>query len=65
MSVLESWEAVRGWVMPERRKVEFWVCHGGECYKLEIWFEDILETNGYCLGGGDKLNALLLKVCCV
>ncbi|XP_057753613.1 RNA-dependent RNA polymerase 2 [Arachis stenosperma] len=62
MSVLHTWERVRGWPMPERRKIEFWVPHDGQCYKLEIWFEDILEANGYCLGGGDKLNALLLKL---
>ncbi|KAK7330462.1 hypothetical protein VNO77_24656 [Canavalia gladiata] len=62
MSVLESWEGVRGWVMPQRRKLDFWVWHNGECYKLEILFEDILESHGYCLGEDAKLNALLLKL---
>lgn len=62
MSVLESWEGVRGWVMPERGRVEFWVWQGKECYKLEIMFQDILEANGYFLGDG-KQNALILKVC--
>ncbi|KAL5544244.1 hypothetical protein UlMin_008028 [Ulmus minor] len=61
MSVLESWKGVRGWVMPERRRIEFWVSHRDECYKLEIMFEDILESIGCCLDG-EKVNALLLKL---
>lgn len=61
MSVLESWDGVKAWVMPERRRVEFWVWHENQCYKLEVMFEEILETTGYALGG-EKLNALLLKV---
>ncbi|XP_054806815.1 RNA-dependent RNA polymerase 2 [Prosopis cineraria] len=61
MSVLESWEGVRGWIMPERERAEFWVWQEKECYKLEIIFQDILETNGYFIGEG-KLNALLLKL---
>lgn len=62
---LESWKDVRTWVMPERRRVEFWVrkeADGVWKYKVEIMFEDILESIAYCLGG-EKLNALLLKVC--
>ncbi|KAK7861322.1 rna-dependent rna polymerase 2 [Quercus suber] len=42
MSVLESWEGVRVWVMPERQRVEFWVWQGSECYRLEIMFHDVL-----------------------
>ena len=61
MSVLESWEGVRAWIMPERNRVEFWVWDGEDCYKLEIMFEDILETNGY-FSGKSKLSTLLLKV---
>ncbi|XP_061338622.1 RNA-dependent RNA polymerase 2 [Gastrolobium bilobum] len=61
MSVLESWEGVRGWVMPQRRKLEFWVSHDSHSYKLEIMFEDILEANGYC-SGDSKLNTLILKL---
>lgn len=63
MSVLESWEGVRVWVMPERRKIEFWVLQSEECYKLDVAFEDVLETVGCCLDG-KKVNAVLLKVCC-
>ncbi|GAV63008.1 RdRP domain-containing protein [Cephalotus follicularis] len=59
--VLESWEGVRAWVMPERRKVEFWVWQNEECYKVEVMFEDVLEAVGCCLAG-DTLNALLLKL---
>lgn len=61
MNVLESWEGVRTWIMPERNRVEFWVWLESDCYKLEIRFEDILETVGYCLAGGN-LYAILLKV---
>ncbi|KAJ7956264.1 RNA-dependent RNA polymerase [Quillaja saponaria] len=61
MTVLESWEGARAWIMPERMRVEYWLWQDGECYKLEIMFEDILEAVGCCLGGG-KLNALLLKL---
>lgn len=61
MSVLESWDGVKAWVMPERRRVDFWICHQGETYKLELMFEEILESTGLSFGG-EKLNALLIKV---
>lgn len=61
MSMLESWEGVRAWVMPERKRVEFWVWLRDECYKLEVAFENIMESFG-CRLGGEKVNALLLKV---
>ncbi|CAL9031105.1 unnamed protein product [Prunus brigantina] len=61
MSMLESWEGVRAWVMPERKRVEFWVWLRDECYKLEIAFENIMESFG-CRLGGEKVNALLLKL---
>ncbi|XP_027331701.1 RNA-dependent RNA polymerase 2 [Abrus precatorius] len=62
MRVLETWEGVRGWVMPQSQRLELWVWQSGECYKLEILFEDILESHGYCSGEDNKLNALLLKL---
>ena len=62
MSVLQSWEGVRGWVMPERQRLDFWVTQGDQCFKLEIPFENILECDGYCSDEGSKPNALLLKV---
>lgn len=61
MSVLKSWEGVRSWVIPERNRVEFWLWFEEECYKLEIRFEDVLETTGYCLEG-QILYAILIKV---
>lgn len=59
---LERWSDVRAWVMPERRRVEFWLWQD-QCwkYKVEVQFEDVLECVGCCLGV-DKLNALLIKV---
>ncbi|KAK9278022.1 hypothetical protein L1049_027579 [Liquidambar formosana] len=62
MSVLESWEGVKVYIMPERKRVEFWVSLGKECYKLDIQFEDVWEAFGCCLGGEKQPNALLLKV---
>ncbi|XVF09248.1 hypothetical protein REPUB_Repub07fG0075800 [Reevesia pubescens] len=62
MSVLERWEGVRGWIMPERRRLEFWVWSDGECYKLEVLFDDILETVGCSINGSTARNALLLRV---
>ncbi|KAJ9140349.1 hypothetical protein P3X46_031008 [Hevea brasiliensis] len=61
LCVLESWDGVRGWLMPERRRVEFWVWVNNDCYKMDVRFEDILDAVGCCLGGG-KVNALLLKL---
>lgn len=61
MLVLESWEGVKTLVMPERNRVEFWVDKDGERYKLEVPFDDVLESSACCLGGG-KVNALLLKL---
>ncbi|KAJ0105846.1 hypothetical protein Patl1_17999 [Pistacia atlantica] len=66
LCVLESWEGVRGWLMPERRKLEFWVWQRDKqeceecCYKLEISFEDILETVGCFLDG--EVNGILLQL---
>ncbi|KAG5230124.1 RNA-dependent RNA polymerase [Salix suchowensis] len=62
LCVLEYWEGVRGWVMPERRRIEFWIRVGQEFrYKLVVEFEDILEAVGYPLDG-DKVNAVVLKL---
>lgn len=61
MSVLQSWEGVRGWIMPERNRLDFWVTHNDHCFKLEIPFENMLECDGYC-SDDSKPNALLLKV---
>lgn len=69
MCVVESWEGVRGWLMPDRNRVEFWVLQGEKemedmccSYKVEVLFEDVLETAG-CWSDGEKLNGVLLKVC--
>ncbi|KAF8005973.1 hypothetical protein BT93_K0299 [Corymbia citriodora subsp. variegata] len=64
LCVLECWSRVRVWLMPERRRVEFWVWVGGEeeCYKLEVGFDDVVESVGCRLSGGERLNALLLTV---
>ena len=61
LSVLETWDGVRMWLMLERRRVEFWVWVDKDCYKLEVSFEDILNIIGCCFGG-DTVNAILLKV---
>lgn len=61
MCVLEKWEGVKMRLMPERKRIEFWVKFGGECYKLEVGFDDVFEANGCCLED-KKLNAVLLKL---
>nr|AHL27587.1 RNA-dependent RNA polymerase 4 [Salvia miltiorrhiza] len=63
MGTLESWNGMKLWFMPERKKIHFFVDHGGESYKLEVQFGDVLESRGCCLGGGDmKVDAILLKL---
>ncbi|KAL2515792.1 RNA-dependent RNA polymerase 2 [Forsythia ovata] len=61
--ILESWDGVKLWVVPERKKLELFLTHEGESYKLEVQFGDVLETYGCCLDG-DKQNvdAILLKL---
>ncbi|CAK8563059.1 unnamed protein product [Lathyrus sativus] len=61
MSVLQSWEGVQGWIMPERNRLDFLVTHNDQCFKLEIPFENMLECDGYC-SDDSKPNALLLKL---
>lgn len=61
MFVLESWGDVKCWVLPERKSLEFWVMHCGECYRLELVFSDVLEANACCVDGQEP-NAVLLKV---
>lgn len=63
MGILESFDGVKSWIMPERKKLEFVVNHEGECYKLEVQFGDVVESRGCCLDGDDsKVGAILLKV---
>ncbi|KAK1565007.1 hypothetical protein Q3G72_016739 [Acer saccharum] len=67
LCVLESLKGVRGWLMLDRNRVEFWVWQSEEkkedmcCYKVEVLFEDVLEAVGCCDGGG-KVNGVLLKL---
>lgn len=60
MEVLESWEDVKTLIMPERKSLEFWVSHAGECYRLEVQFGDIAEATECSLE--NQKSALLLKV---
>ncbi|GER56874.1 Rna-dependent RNA polymerase [Striga asiatica] len=63
MGILESWDGVKLWVHPERKKLEFFVDHDGESYKLEVQFGDVIETKGCCLDGDDtKVDAILLTL---
>ncbi|KVI06345.1 Nucleotide-binding, alpha-beta plait [Cynara cardunculus var. scolymus] len=61
MSVLESWEDVKAWVLPERKSLEFWVKHFGDCYRLELQFSDVLEAFP-CSLHSQETNAVLLKL---
>lgn len=63
MGTLESWDGVKLWVLPDRKKIDFFVNHEGESYKLEVQYGDVLESRGCCLGGGgNKPDAILLKL---
>ncbi|VVB04808.1 unnamed protein product [Arabis nemorensis] len=59
---LERWEGVRCWIMEERRRLEFWVWERDECYKIEVRFEDIVETVGCCINGASEINGFLLRL---
>lgn len=48
--------------MEERRRLEFWVWDCDECYKVEVRFEDIVETVGCCINGASEINGFLLRV---
>lgn len=61
MSVLESWEDVKAWVLPERKSLEFWVRYSGEFYRLELQFSDVLEAYPCCVDC-QQPNAVLLKL---
>ncbi|KAK6917984.1 RNA-dependent RNA polymerase, eukaryotic-type [Dillenia turbinata] len=58
---LERWAGVKLRVMPERKRIEFWLDKGLESYKMEFQFGDVLETCKCCLDG-EKPNAVLLKL---
>ncbi|KAH6797448.1 RNA-dependent RNA polymerase 2 [Perilla frutescens var. hirtella] len=63
MGILESWDGVKLWVMPDRKKIDFFVDHEAESYKLEVQYGDVLESVGCCLeGDGKKVDAILLKL---
>ncbi|KAH6798985.1 RNA-dependent RNA polymerase 2 [Perilla frutescens var. frutescens] len=63
MGILESWDGVKLWVMPDRKKIDFFVDHEGESYKLEVQYGDVLESVGCFLeGDGKKVDAILLKL---
>lgn len=55
MEVFEAWEQVRMEIMPERKKMELFVEYGGEKYKLEVMFVDILESFSCCLDGRESI----------
>ncbi|ERM99496.1 hypothetical protein AMTRI_Chr10g230970 [Amborella trichopoda] len=61
MSVIGSWNLVKAELMPERKRVDFYVSERGELFKLETRFEDIVETFG-CQIGGTNFDAILLQI---
>lgn len=62
MEVLGEWGGVRVEVMAERERLAVFLEEGGEGYKLEIMFSDIISSRGCRLNGGDKSNAVLLQL---
>lgn len=61
MCVLESWEGVKTYVLPERKSLEFWVTHSGDFYRLELQFSDVLEASPCCIDSEEPI-AVLLKL---
>lgn len=61
MRVVEIWDDVRVWVMPERSCVELQLVYDGKCYKLEVQFDDVFEAFGCFFGGTDPAVLLKLK----
>ncbi|KAF3792047.1 RNA-dependent RNA polymerase 2 [Nymphaea thermarum] len=61
MASFACWEIGRAEVMPERERVAFWVEDGGEVYKLEIRFGDIVSTRGLCVEDQNS-DAILFRV---
>ncbi|XP_020589018.1 probable RNA-dependent RNA polymerase 2 [Phalaenopsis equestris] len=62
MEVFESWEAVVLEFMPERKKMEIFLDYGRESFKLGVNMEDITASHGCCVGGGGRLNSILLQL---
>ncbi|XP_077237792.1 RNA-dependent RNA polymerase 2 [Tasmannia lanceolata] len=60
ITVLESWALLKAEIMPERKRVEFWVVEGENCFKMEVQFGDVDDAFGCFLDG--KSNAFLLKL---
>lgn len=61
MASYACWEIARAEVMPERGRVEFWVEDGGQVYRLEIHFGDIVSTHGLCFEDQNS-DAILFRV---
>ncbi|KAK9684685.1 hypothetical protein RND81_10G225500 [Saponaria officinalis] len=60
MGVIDTFEDVEIWVMPDRTCVEFHVCFDGKVFKLEVMFDDVFEGFG-CFFDNDS-PAVLFKL---
>ncbi|XP_068641611.1 RNA-dependent RNA polymerase 2 [Aristolochia californica] len=58
---LESWNHVTAEIMPERRRAVFSVVEGGQCYKMEIEFTDLIGVFECHLSKGEA-NGVLLQM---
>ncbi|XP_010546021.1 PREDICTED: RNA-dependent RNA polymerase 2 [Tarenaya hassleriana] len=62
LCAVERWDGIRCWIMEERKRMELWVSHNCECYKVEVRFEDVVETIGCCTNGSSELNACVIRL---
>lgn len=57
----DAWDGVRAEVIPGKRRVDLYLEHDSQRYKLEVLFEDMKDCLGCTLDG---MGAILLQVSC-
>lgn len=62
MFVIETFEKVKFWVMPDRRVIEIYVDYDAKFYKLVLQFDDIFEGFGCHFDPHFEVPGILLKV---
>ncbi|CAO2831835.1 unnamed protein product [Amaranthus hypochondriacus] len=62
MFVIETFEKVKFWVMPDRRVIEFYVDYDAKNFKLVVQFDDIFEGFGCHFDPHFEAPGILLKL---
>ena len=61
LEAADSWDGVRVEVIPAKRRIDLYLNHDSQRYKLEVFFEDIRNCYQCSFDGAD---AILLQVSC-